>query len=352
MIPHRLRAALVACFAAFATACSDTTRPAKTIEEFAARLDELRVEARIPGISAAIVSESSVAWTAGLGQSNVEKGIAVADTTAFHLASLTKPFASTILLQLVDEGRLSLSQRVTDFGIQLFSPGVVQVKHLLSHTSSGQPGTIYYYDGDRFSLLDSVFTRILGKTFAQALQDRIVQRLALRHTAPNPQSPYVIVSGKTRAQVDSNLARGYTFSGGANRLTTYPSNFSTAAGLTASVLDMAAFSIALDNHTLLSQEMLDLAWTPTVLSDGKTSPYGLGWFATDYRGQRVIWHYGLWTAISSLIIKVPSKGLTFIVLANSDGLSSAYPLGAGRLDTSPWARAFLDAFVLGSATVR
>ena len=64
-----------------------------------------------------------------------------------------------------------------------------------------------------------------------------------------------------------------------------------------------------------------------------------------------MWHYGLWTAISSLIIKVPSRGLTFVVLANTDALSSPYPLAAGRLDSSPWARAFLDAFVFGTAAV-
>ena len=347
----RVHATLVAFFAVFANACSDVTEPAKSVAEFAAQLDDLRADAHIAGISAAIVSQGRVAWTATFGQSNVEKGTAVADTTAFHLASLTKPFASTILLQLVDEGKLSLSQPITDFGIQLSSSGVAQVKHLLSHTSSGQPGSTYSYDGNRFGELDSVIARTTGQSFAQALQTRIVQRLSLRHTAPNPLSTYVTVSGKTRAQVDSNLARGYTLSGGTNHLTTYPAYFGTAAGLTASVLDMAAFSIALDNHTLLRQEMLDLAWTPTVTTGGVTTPYGLGWFATDYRGQRVIWHYGLWTAISSLIIKVPSKGLTFVLLANSDALSAAYPLGSGRLETSPWARAFLDSFVLGSATV-
>jgi hypothetical protein len=62
-----------------------------------------------------------------------------------------------------------------------------------------------------------------------------------------------------------------------------------------------------------------------------------------------VWHYGLWTAISSLIIKVPSRNLTFVVLANTDELSSPYPLGAGKLDASPWARAFLDSFVFGTA---
>ena len=47
--------------------------------------------------------------------------------------------------------------------------------------------------------------------------------------------------------------------------------------------------------------------------------------------------------------KVPSRNLTFVVLANTDELSSPYPLGAGRLDSSPWARAFLGSFVFGTA---
>ena len=65
------------------------------------------------------------------------------------------------------------------------------------------------------------------------------------------------------------------------------------------------------------------------------------------RGVRVVWQYGLWTAISS-IIKVPERELTFVVLGNTDALSAPYPLGSGRLETSPRAREFLDAFVIGS----
>ncbi|MEO8452833.1 MAG: hypothetical protein ABI647_23795 [Gemmatimonadota bacterium] len=66
---------------------------------------------------------------------------------------------------------------------------------------------------------------------------------------------------------------------------------------------------------------------------------------------RVIWHYGLWTANSSLIIKVPERELTFVVLANSDALSQPYQLGAGKLESSPWAREFLDAFVIGGVAL-
>src|SRR4029453_5137315 len=119
-----------------------------------------------------------------------------------------------------------------------------------------------------------------------------------------------------------------------------------AAGLTASARDYAAFSIAMDRDALMTPATKALAYTPVVGPSGETFPYGLGWFVTDYKGVRVVWHYGLWTASSTLVIKVPSQGLTFVLLANTDGLSAPYPLGAGRLDASPWARAFLETFVI------
>jgi CubicO group peptidase (beta-lactamase class C family) len=109
--------------------------------------------------------------------------------------------------------------------------------------------------------------------------------------------------------------------------------------------DYAKFSMAIDRDALLKPETKALAFTPTRDSNGRDLPYGLGWFTTTYKGERVIWHYGYWTANSSLIVKVPSRGLSFVLLANTDGLSSPFPLGSGRLETSDFAREFLDAFL-------
>jgi hypothetical protein len=58
-----------------------------------------------------------------------------------------------------------------------------------------------------------------------------------------------------------------------------------------------------------------------------------------------------WTASSTLVIKVPSQGLSFVLLANSDGPSARYPLAAGRLDASPWAREFLETFAIARLPV-
>src|SRR6185436_12841382 len=92
------------------------TQPAASLADFRADLERLRVSGHIESISAIITKNQSVAWSASLGAATVT------DTTVFHLASLTKPLASTVILQLVDEGKVSLDDPVSKYGIVLASP--------------------------------------------------------------------------------------------------------------------------------------------------------------------------------------------------------------------------------------
>ena len=69
---------------------------------------------------------------------------------------------------------------------------------------------------------------------------------------------------------------------------------------------------------------------------------GLGWFVQYFRGERVVWHFGyVPNAYSSLILKLPDRKLTFILLANSDGLSAPFQLQAGDVTRSVFAALFL-----------
>jgi CubicO group peptidase (beta-lactamase class C family) len=324
----------------FALGCdsSRVTAPATSPDEFRAHLERLQADGHVQAISAVIARDQAIVWS--------HSSAGVSDTTMFHLASLTKPIASAVVLQLVDEGKVSLDDPVSKYGIVLPSPGTILVRHLMSHTSEGVPGTNYSYNGNRFSLLDSVIVRAAGKSVAAAIHERIIVPLGMRHMAPSPQSAAFAETGLDKAAYAANMAPGYTWNGNGFTPTAYETLFSAAAGMTASARDYAAVAMAMDRDALITPATKALAYTAVVGPSGQAFPYGLGWFVTDYKGLRVIWHYGYWTASSALIIKVPSQGLTFVLLANTDGLSAPYPLGAGALGSSPWAREFLETFAI------
>jgi CubicO group peptidase (beta-lactamase class C family) len=249
------------------TSCGEsgsTDSPVDSIAGFEERLEQLRASSHIPAITAVISRDQEVVWGKALGQSDIAGQRPAADTTVYHLASLTKPFFSTVLLQLVEEERVSLDDPVSMYGIHITGPPgtVIRVRHLLSHTSEGTPGSRFSYNGDRFELLGAVIAQAAGKSGAAALQERVIGPLALTRTAPNPQSPSFAESGLNRTTFEANMARGYTYSGGSYHVTAYPAHFGAAAGLTASALDMAAFSMAMDRNALLRPETKALAFAP------------------------------------------------------------------------------------------
>jgi CubicO group peptidase (beta-lactamase class C family) len=219
----------------------------------------------------------------------------------------------------------------------------------LSHTSEGVPGDRFRYNGDRFALLDQVIQRATGESFATLVMGRIVVPLALDRTAPNPLSVVAFAAlGCDAATYIAAMATGYGIDTRKRPVAVaYPASFSSAAGLVSTARDVARYSTALDAGQLLGAATRTLAYTPARGADNRTLPYGLGWFISTVDGHTLVWHYGYWTGNSSLIIKEPSRGLTFVALTNSDQLSARFNLGSGDLMSSTVAQAFVQAFVTG-----
>ena len=115
-----------------------------------------------------------------------------------------------------------------------------------------------------------------------------------------------------------------------------------SAGLVASAVDVARFSIALDQGALLRPSTLARAYRPAIEAAGATPKFGLPWFLQEYRGSALAWQFGQTFESSSLLIKIPEQQVTFVVLANSDGLSRRRRLGEhGNVLAEPAATLFL-----------
>jgi CubicO group peptidase (beta-lactamase class C family) len=135
-------------------------------------------------------------------------------------------------------------------------------------------------------------------------------------------------------------------SGRAQRNTDLPVRRVDASdGIISSVRDLARFDNALASNALLSRATRDLAWTQSYDGDAPLRT-GLGWFVQNYHGEPIVWQFGVIRGgHSALVVKAPNRGLTFILLANSDGLTAPFALESGDVTSSLFATLFLRLFL-------
>jgi hypothetical protein len=162
--------------------------------------------------------------------------------------------------------------------------------------------------------------------------ERVIDPAGLSSTAPSSGG------GDDAVAIRAALAQGYD---GGGRAIAYPTHFGVAAGLLSTVLDLVAYAAAIEEGRLYPEGGRTLAFSPMRATSGAELPYGLGWFVEHRTGGDVVWHFGSWTGNSALLVLAPEHGASFALLANSDRLSTPFPLQDGRLESSAFARAFV-----------
>ena len=322
---------------------------------FGAYFETLRAQAGIPGLAAAIVGDSDVLWDQPFGRQDLGTNTSTRSDTPFHFDGLTQLITASMVLQCVDQHRVNL-----DAPIGLYTPSspdaASTVAQVLTHTSVVGGNLTFSYNTARLDSLKFVVETCSAMTFRQAFRANL-ERLGMMDSVPGPDA-----ASPTLAVVDlapPNTAARYL--GVFGRLATpyavnaqlVPSqskyNVQTLGagnGLISTVLDFAKFDLAVRQHVLFSADTLSIAWRNPVNSSGQLLPHGMGWFVQTYNGEPVVWQYGVDTdAASSLVVTLPARNVTLILLANSDGLAKPASLSAGDVTVSPFARVFLGLVV-------
>jgi CubicO group peptidase (beta-lactamase class C family) len=319
-------------------------------------LESLREQTGIPGISAVIVQGGDVVWQTGLGKQDVERSVATRDDTPYPIGDLTQTFAAVLVGQCVESAGLNINQPIRRW-TDTIPEGTATLRHVLSHASSGVPGEAFRYDPGRYAALTNVVSDCADRPFRTAVYEEIFDRLGMRRSVPGRDladagtRDRALFSGAELSDftaVLQQLATPYRVdrSGKATR-SEYPAeDVNAATGLVSTAQDLARFDAALDDDgALLRSDLLSVAWNNVTTSSGAPLPSGLGWFVQSYNGERLVWHFGVTPgAASSLLLKVPRRGLTLILLANSDGLSPS-SISEGDVTASLFAKLFLRVFV-------
>jgi len=317
-------------------------------------LEALREQSGIPGMSAAVVQDGRVIWKKGFGFQNVERLVRATPDTPYPVTDLSQTFSATVLLrQCIDQGYLEITDRVRRW-VSEYPDQSITVEEVLRHASTS--GT-YNYNPSRYEALGGVVEQCANGKYPLKLTSQLLDRLGMTATVPGenlndrslPAPDRLLYPAATLRQYGDVLARMATpykvDSRGRATPTAYvPKPLTTSAGIVSTVEDLAQFDRVLTvrvDSGVVSPDTLNLAW-----NRAGSLPTGLGWFVQSYNGQKLVWHFGMERdAYSSLILKVPEKNLTLILLANSDGLSAPYSLEKGDVTKSLFAQIFLKLFV-------
>lgn len=366
---HRTRLAVLAAVLALAVSAASAQQqpsafaPAGTIPIFESYLEALRQQSGIPGMSAAIVRDGVIVWEKGFGFQNVAARVRAEPDTPYLVGDVSGTLAAVLLLQCVEQRQLSLDLPFRSYGLDAPERDTT-LRQILSHAPPEAAAAPFTYSPERYAALTPLMERCAPQPYRKSVAHRILNRLAMRDSVPGtdlqdpdlplPENLFDPQDLARYRQTLLKLAIPYKVDGKGratpNDLPGVP--IDAAGGLVSTVRDLARFDAALGSGAsdpalpgfgvLLADETLAAAWSPAAGPGGVPSPMGLGWFVNTYRGDRVVWHFGyVQNGYSSLILKVPSRGLTFIILANGDGLSAPFQLESGDVTRSLFATLFL-----------
>jgi CubicO group peptidase (beta-lactamase class C family) len=301
----------------------------------------------LPGLVVVVAEDGKIAHQVEWGYADISAKTRVTINHIFWLASVTKTFVATLIMQMVEAGLVDLDDRMIDYWFDSFYPMRItseyRLRHVLGHTAQGTPGKTFSYSGGRYGFVYGVFEKVGGLSLKERLIERILTPLHLESTLPG-------IGDKRYKHLRDRLVTPYRYDSAQRRHIKAADvldegDLYASAGMASSAVDLVRYAHALDNHELLSVKAHAAMTRPAVSSDGYLLPYGVGWFTQERDGEKLIWHYGYGAADSALLLRVPQRKLTLVVLANSDQLSANNLLGAGDVLTSPIAVSFVKHFV-------
>jgi CubicO group peptidase (beta-lactamase class C family) len=337
---------------ALLAALFQATAPAPKLDAW---LRQQMASHKIPGMAVAVVQDGKVLFNRAYGLANVENNIPVTTGSRFIIASVTKAWAATAIMMLVEQGKVRLDQPVGELLPNLpESWRSVPVRRLMSHTS-GLPdvmvspntgemlshdrdsalalagakpvdfpvGTQWSYNQTNYVLLGMMVDRVTGTPFMPWILDHIARPLGLespiygdsRAVIPRRTTQYTrwaLAADGPPKPLDSLRVASYL----------YDSFLHMAAGLNTTAADLARFGDAVRAGKVISPALRDTMWTAISLADGKvfrfggTADMGLGWMVDDDPSGRVV---GMDGGAAAALRVYPSRKLAIAVLTNLQG---------------------------------
>jgi CubicO group peptidase (beta-lactamase class C family) len=327
------------------------------------RVKEAMPHFSVPGVALGVYHAGRTA-SAGLGITNLEHPLPVNEHTLFQIGSITKTFTATMIMRLVEEGRLELDAPVQRYlpDLRLKDPGAagrVTVRHLLTHTAGWAgdyfadfgrgdgalsryvaslevleqltaPGELYAYNNAGFSLAGRLIEIATGKTYESAARELALEPLGMVRSfffAEEVITHRAAVGHTVTQEREVTVARPWALARSA----------SAAGSLISCVSDLLRYARFVlgdgilpgdeppsKGDRLLQPESMRLMHTPQVPTATPGEWIGLSWFIRQMGDVKVLRHGGATHGQCAQFLVVPERDFALVILTNSDYGSSLY----------------------------
>lgn len=337
-----------------------------TVDRIDSLLRERLREDELPGLSLAVTDGDGIVYASGYGSRELEPNDPATPETVYGVGSVSKSFAALAVARLVDEGKLSVDDAVTDH-LEIDVPDDVTLHHLLSHTSgypslavsealiarqldvgeagvplgtqedfhahvegardeiAGEPGERWLYCNSGYTLVGEAIEAVTGRSFTEYLEDEILEPLAM-----------------ARSTYDGDVFESFD-----DRMTPYfrddeelepaalpvRERSAAAGGLLAPVTDLANYlrlhlnGGAFEESRLVSEESLERCYG--AYAETPSGPYGYGWRTREVCGRELIGHGGSIAVSTAYVGFSPAEEFGIALLSNASPGYGLAELGKG-----------------------
>jgi CubicO group peptidase (beta-lactamase class C family) len=336
------------------------------LEEF---IFEKMSETKLPGLSVAVVRDDGVIWSKAFGFKDLERGLAATPHTLYGIGSVTKSFTALSIMQLAEQGKLSIDNPVDTYVPMNIRPHgePIRIHHLMSHSSGipalayaeatirgstgagenwfpiancsdlltfmadaqdwalTRPGERWFYLNEGYAILGHIIEKCSGMPYEEYVNKHILTPLGMKRS----------FFSKEEVEKDQDAATPYIITReGERKPSTYPyGGISSDGALISNVLDLSRYIVMFlnlgeyEDVRLLSKESVEAMQTPQVALPYQ-GPFGKGSYAfglsvtPDFLGHELIGHGGSVLVATAYMGFIPKKKVGIALLANGSG----YPL--------------------------
>jgi CubicO group peptidase (beta-lactamase class C family) len=313
-------------------------------------------ESDAPGLAVAVVKDMELVYATGFGVMNLKTGEEVTPRTLFHMASITKPFVATSMVQLLEQEKLYLDDPIVEylpyFEMKDERYATLTIRQFLTHSSGMpdvedycwdkpeydegaleryvrsltdqellfEPGEKFTYSNMAFEVLGDLIAKVSGQSFADYVKEHILQPLDMNDSS-------ILIRDVDPALLANGHVKGWF---GRTRVTkhyAYNRSHGPSSCLYSNVVDMSRWAIAnmnrgeLEGRRILDELSYELLWTPAiegvrVSGDNRPVHIGLSWFLSERAGNQIVSHGGRDTGYRANFVLYPDVGGAIILLSN------------------------------------